>query len=99
MANENSRVSRGWCLIDGAKDFIVIFVQNGLQAVSANLDGAEQYSVRWYSPKVGGSLQFGQIRTVSPGRRKFLGRAPTSGRAADDWVILLRRLSVSRPDT
>jgi hypothetical protein len=49
----------------------------------------ETFSVQWYDPFLGGSLQQGSKQFVKASEAIDLGDPPT--RAEKDWVILLRK--------
>jgi hypothetical protein len=55
---------------------------------SLNL-AAGDYTVQWYNPRAGGSLQEGAVKTLSGPGAKSLGRAPSDPQK--DWVVLVRK--------
>ncbi|WP_158305489.1 DUF5060 domain-containing protein [Opitutus terrae] len=50
----------------------------------------EGYTVHWYNPRAGGSLQTGTVKSIAGGTAA-IGRPPTQ--QSEDWVALLRRTS------
>ncbi|MFN0105886.1 MAG: DUF5060 domain-containing protein [Bryobacteraceae bacterium] len=60
-------------------------------AAAIDLTGAKgTFSVRWFNPRVGGSLQKGTVSTVAGGAaRADLGAPPAQ--PAEDWLAVVRR--------
>jgi len=59
---------------------------------TTNLDLAYEngdFTVEWFNPVTGGSLQKGNVRSVKGGKTVSLGKAPKSSN--QDWVVLVRR--------
>ena len=56
----------------------------------SNLSGASgAFDVKWYSPRHGGDLVDGTVRTVQGGGKRSLGEAPRDKNS--DWAVLVRR--------
>jgi len=88
-----SCVSTGWCLAESSGDHLVVYLKDG---GSANINlpgpGGDTWTVKWYDPRNGGTLQNGSVTTLgSSSSPQALGNAPNNG--TKDWVILLRRSS------
>ena len=86
MENNDDILSEGWCL---QKEFehYVIYLENG---GTTNIDIAGEYSVKWYDPSTGGSLQDGTVTSISGGSSVNLGFAPNN--VNSDWVIVLESI-------
>lgn len=68
----------------------VVYLPSGGEA-ALDLSGIEgRFGVRWFDPRRGGELQGGGVREVDGGGVRGLGAPPAE--AAEDWVVLVRRL-------
>lgn len=47
------------------------------------------YTVDWFDPKAGGSLQTGSVSTLGTGSNQFIGYAPNT--KTKDWIVLVRK--------
>ncbi len=59
---------------------------------SLDLPGKYKYSVSWYNPRTGGTLQKGSIKRVKAGKDISIGLPPSE---KGDWVALIRNESKS----
>jgi hypothetical protein len=90
MANQNTIVSNGWCLGESnGNTFVVYLSTGGTTTIDLAGSAGTTYSVQWFNPRTGGSLQDGSITSVAVGSNKALGSAP--GGQGGDWVILLTK--------
>ncbi len=90
MKNDNalSSSTSDYCL-HKAGDVYVVYLKSG-GTTSLNLTSVSgTYSVRWFDPRNGGSLQTGPVSSVSGGASRSLGNAPSS--TSSDWAILVKR--------
>ncbi|HYX07975.1 MAG TPA: DUF5060 domain-containing protein [Bacteroidales bacterium] len=66
----------------------VVFLRKGTGTINLeNIKG--NFTVQWYDPRNGGSLQYGQARKIKGGTIQELKQAPS--KPEKDWVILLRK--------
>ncbi|MFS4483843.1 DUF5060 domain-containing protein [Hyunsoonleella sp. 2307UL5-6] len=62
-----------------------------VKATTLNLTGVSgKFSVRWYNPRTGGSLQKGKVKTLKGGKHISIGMPPNKEK---DWVALIKRQS------
>jgi hypothetical protein len=87
---EMSVTNSTWCLADSVGQNIVVFlIVGGDQSVNVTgFASGMEWNVGWYDPRVGGSLQSGNITTLSGGGIRSLGPAPYS--VDQDWAVLLQ---------
>lgn len=91
MNPADSLVSTGWCLANPGFNY-VIYLPNG-GSPTLNLAGQSgTFTVKWFDPRIGGSLQNGTVTSVSGGGIPSLGAPPSS--TTSDWAILLQANSV-----
>ncbi|MFD1140997.1 malectin domain-containing carbohydrate-binding protein [Larkinella insperata] len=81
-----SNVSRGWSLGKEGQLYVVYLPDGGSANLSLSSSGT--YTVQWYDPRNGGSLQNGSVRSFSGSGSKSLGNPPSS--ADQDWVVLIK---------
>jgi len=77
-----------WCLAE-PKNVYLIYLKS---AQSAQIDLSKatgDYTVMWFNPRSGGSLQTGSITEVVGGEIADLGEAPKE--AKQDWTVLVSR--------
>jgi hypothetical protein len=66
----------------------VVYLPNGGET-SLDLSGAKgDYSVHWFSPRIGGKLQLSSVKSVTAGQTVQLGDPPAD--AKEDWLVLVR---------
>lgn len=89
MSNHNALLTttNGWCLSQ-AGGVKVVFLK---AATNVNLhltNATGNYTVQWFDPRNGGSLQRGTVTQVVAGATVNLGWPPAS--STEDWVALVR---------
>ena len=69
----------------------LIYLRNGGEA-KVDLSGArdQEFSVRWFNPRVGGDLIEGAVRTARGGPENVSLGSPPNTRG-QDWVVILRK--------
>jgi len=68
----------------------VVYVPMGVKTETLDLSGTSgTYSVQWYNPRDGGSLQNGSASTIEGGKPAALGSAPSD--SDKDWIVLLQK--------
>lgn len=87
MVESNSLLSSQYCycFADPGTRY-VIYKPAGDIDCTIDLTGTS-YTVKWYDPRNGGSLQDGSVTNVSSGSNVALGNPPNN--ASLDWVILI----------
>jgi hypothetical protein len=81
-----------YCLSkEGAIYAAYIYHSNGQTTLDLrNVKGT--FSVHWFDPLTGGSLQPGSIETFSGGSKVSLGIPPAKAdKTSSDWVVLIKR--------
>lgn len=89
MRNNNALTSNDsdYCFYADGEYYVILIKENG--TTSLNLPTGE-YSVFWYNPRSGGSLQKGSLATIAGGTKVSVGTAPRE--QTRDWVVLLQRI-------
>ncbi|MGV3558398.1 malectin domain-containing carbohydrate-binding protein [Larkinella arboricola] len=82
MNNSN----RGWVLGQEGKMYVLYLKDGGTAHINT---GGGTYTVQWYDPRNGGSLQDGTVRTISGKGSKSIGFPPNSF-LLQDWVVLIK---------
>jgi hypothetical protein len=98
MSNRNSIVSNSnWCLADTAgKNILIFLIAGGAATVNVtSFGGSKTWTVGWFDPRMGGTLQNGSVTQLSGGTVQPLGSAPYSSNR--DWAVLLRCASGCPP--
>ena len=88
--HDNSR----YCLAWHGQLYLVYLPRGG----AADLDLSSQrgeFSVSWFDPRNGGTLQPGSVRTLKGGSTAPLGAPPTS--TDEDWLVVIRRGPAFQP--
>jgi len=86
--NYDDLVNEGdYCLAIPGKTYIV-FLRNGKGTINLENNKGE-FSIQWFDPKNGGTLQKGQLINIKGGRLRELKGAPSE--SEKDWVILLEK--------
>ncbi len=66
-----------------------IYLRNG-GTTELDLSGFDaEFEVKWYNPRIGGSLQFGSMKVVKGGRWRNIGTPPEAQN--EDWAVLVKR--------
>jgi hypothetical protein len=82
--NDNSR----YCLAKPGELYLVYLAKGG--TTELDLSGATGgFSVRWFSPRAGGVLQDGSVKSVIGGSSVSLGNPLAD--AAEDWLAVVRK--------
>jgi len=89
MVNDNAKssASNDYCFFKEGDAYVVYLKDGG----STNLDlsaATGEFSVQWYDPRHGGSLQTGSVATVTGGGEVSLGNPPAD--EAEDWVVVVQ---------
>jgi hypothetical protein len=86
--NHDEFVQKGdYCLAVPGR-FYVVFLRNGTGTL--DLTGQPgRYTVKWFDPRQGGSLQLGAITEVEGGARRTLSGAPSD--PVKDWAVVIER--------
>lgn len=82
--HDNSR----YCLAQRGSVYLVYLPSGG----TARLDlsgAAGEFAVEWLNPRAGGELKTGDVRQLSGGGKRSLGRPPQDEN--DDWLAVIRR--------
>jgi transcriptional regulator CtsR len=90
MKNDNALSSSGsdYCLYKAGEAYVIYLKSGGTTSLDLSAVSGT-YSVRWFDPRNGGSLQTGPVSSVSGGGSRSLGNAPSS--TSSDWAILVKR--------
>jgi hypothetical protein len=86
--NQTNLVQKGnYCLANPGKWYI-IFLRNGSGTI--NLEDMEgEFSLEWFDPRNGGTLQKGSVKNISGGKVQQLNGAPSE--PDKDWVLYLKK--------
>ena len=86
MSNNDAGTSNGWMLSKTNQVAVVYLPDGGSSNVNAGTSGT--FTVKWYDPRNGGSLQNGSVTSITAdGSAKSIGNAPNN--TTSDWVVLL----------
>lgn len=89
MSNADAMVSAGcWGLATSDAATVVVYKMAGTGVPTINAPNS--YSVAWYNPRTGGSLQKGSVTAIQTGSAVSLKNSPDKDDA--DWVILLQKI-------
>jgi hypothetical protein len=82
--NDNSR----YCLAKAGEVYLVFLPNGGTTELDLTaVSGA--FTVRWFNPRQGGTLQTGSVKSVNGGGSRSVGQAPQDAEA--DWLAVIRR--------
>jgi Putative collagen-binding domain of a collagenase len=95
MANDNARVPAGsddWVLTSKDGETIIVYRRNdsGIGIKMQGLFG--RYSIQWYNPREGGSMQAGTYTTIVAGGNTVVSYGSPPDSPTDDWIILIQSL-------
>ncbi|MBN1816218.1 MAG: DUF5060 domain-containing protein [Sedimentisphaerales bacterium] len=94
MAHADERVPRGnYCLALPGQVYAVYLPLGGTTEIDL-ADTEDSFSVEWYDPRRGGSLQAGSVRFVRGPGKQGIGAPPNEPNK--DWVILIKKESHAR---
>jgi hypothetical protein len=69
---------------------VYVVLQRPGQTTSLDLEDVKgTFDVRWFNPRVGGSLQQGTVASIQGPGKQQLGKAPAE--ADKDWIILVTK--------
>jgi len=87
--NFDTLVKKGDYCLAAPGALYIVFLKNGSGTINLeNQSGV--FSVQWFDPRNGGTLQSGRVKTVKGGEIAKLIDAPSEQKK--DWVVLLRKL-------
>jgi Putative collagen-binding domain of a collagenase len=95
MSNVPNRVdsTTDWLLSSSDATVHVIYRGSTPSSGSIDMKGLPgTYSVKWYNPRTGGSLQAGSVSSILGGNGSISYGNPPNLSDRKDWVILLRKL-------
>lgn len=96
MSNNNSRVSTNdWLLSSSDGTIHVLYRRNrNLVTNGIKMDGLTgAYSLKWYNPRSGGSLQNGSLTSIVANGSNFVSfGTPPGSNDGKDWVLLLKNV-------
>jgi hypothetical protein len=94
MKNANALVGNGkndnskYCFAKAGELYLVFLANGGTSEL--DLTGASgTFSVKWFNPRVGGTLADGSVKAVKAGGGVSLGQPP--GDVAQDWLAVIRK--------
>ncbi|MCX8107959.1 MAG: hypothetical protein N3G20_04065, partial [Verrucomicrobiae bacterium] len=97
MSNANALVgdlgktNTAWCLAKPGVIYLVYLPSGG--TVDLNLtDVRGRFSVKWFNPRVGGTLETSEVREVNSGRTVSLGLPPSG--PTEDWLVVVERMGL-----
>ncbi|MEO0452787.1 MAG: DUF5060 domain-containing protein [Verrucomicrobiota bacterium] len=89
MSNDNDAISNedDYCLKKEGEAYVIYLKEGG--STELNLSGIEkEFSVQWFDPRQGGSLQKGSTGKIKGGHQVSIGSPPSS--PDQDWVVLVK---------
>ena len=96
MSNSNHRVSKSDWLMSSSDGTIHVLYRRDVSQPSDGIvmDGLPGvYSLKWYNPRTGGSLQNGSQISISGNGKNFVRfGSPPGPKDDNDWVLLLRKM-------
>ena len=94
MSNDENRVnsSTDWLLSSSDGKIHVVYRRSITSNTSINMSGLSgSYSVKWYNPRTGGTLENGSILSIVGGNNASYGKPPNTSDNMD-WVILIKQV-------
>lgn len=70
-------------------DVYLVYLPNGGEHSINLTETKAQFTVSWFNPRAGGSLEMGTVKSVAGGGKASLGLAPAD--QSNDWLAVLRR--------
>lgn len=95
MANANALIGNErddnskFCFAKKGEAYLVYLPQGGTTHLDLTDDAGGSFSVQWFNPRTGGSLQDGSVTTLKSGTKNELGNAPSD--AEQDWLIVVKK--------
>ncbi len=90
MSSHNELISSegDFCFAKEGDTYIALLKKGGESQLNLKeLDG--KYSVKWFDPRKGGSLQDGTVKSIEGSGMQSLGTAPNN--PEKDWVVVIRK--------
>ena len=98
MSNADNRIDsseKAWCLVQSnGGSTIVVFLFDGSDGeTTIDLEdlAPATYSIQWFNPRTGGSLQNGPISSIVSGTNVAQGLGAPPQNDGKDWVVLLKK--------
>lgn len=89
LVGNSENANTVYCLAKPKEVFVIY--KNNAESVTLDMSQTDAtFSVQWYNPKEGGTMQNGNVKKVTGGKQVNLGKAPN--KKQKDWVILLKKL-------
>ena len=79
-----------FCFAKANDTYLVYLPEGGTSALDLR-DAKGSYTVHWFNPRDGGSLQSGSVTSVSGGKQERIGRPPADRN--EDWLAVIRNSS------
>ncbi len=86
--NFDNLVAEGDYCLAKTGELYIVFLKNGEGSINLENHSGE-FSVKWFDPRNGGTLQNGRIKSISGGESHKLAGAPSEPKK--DWVVLLSK--------
>lgn len=83
MDNDDANISTGYLLSDDTSNFVGYFANGGSNTIT--IAGSDNYTVKWYDPRNGGTLQDGSVTSITGGTNVSLGTPPNN--TTSSWVV------------
>lgn len=71
-------------------DVYVVYLPKVEETILDLTGNKSKFSIKWYNPRTGGTLQYGSVKTIKGGAEVSIGTPPT---AEGDWVALIENTS------
>ena len=90
MSSKNQLISSegDFCFANEGDTYIVLLKKGGESKLDLKQSGGE-FTVQWFDPRNGGTLQSGSVQTIRGSGKQLLGTPPNH--AEKDWVVVVRR--------
>ncbi|MFW5822825.1 MAG: putative collagen-binding domain-containing protein, partial [Tangfeifania sp.] len=85
--NELINVENGYCFSNPGEIYVVYLFSSAANC-SLKIDSNESFSVKWFDPREGGTLQDGSVTEVTGPGSVDLGNPPRD--SEKDWVVVVR---------
>lgn len=90
MSNDDASISTGY-LLSGSNNYHIAFLPDGGSA-TIDLEGTNDYTVKWFDPRDGGDLQDGSVTNISSGNNVSIGNPPSD--TSSSWVALIENVNI-----
>jgi hypothetical protein len=78
-----------YCLAEPGQLYLVYLPNGGSKQLDL-ADAKGEFTVHWFNPRAGGSLQIGAVQAVRGGGKVSLGASPSDPK--EDWLVVIRRV-------